>query len=81
MPGGYLRRLEDTIFLQLPVRNVLAALLGLMSGDTLQSINGYDLSGFEDQITAYQKLAEETSLYVTIDRATGPVTLHYELVK
>ena len=59
----------------------LAAELGLMSGDTLKSINGYDLGTTEGRFDAYQALRDESGFRLTIARDTGLVHLSYELVE
>jgi len=53
------------------------AKLGLTNGDTLQSINGFELTSADKALEAYTKLKEATSLEVEVTRRGKPVTLKY----
>jgi general secretion pathway protein C len=55
------------------------AKLGLTNGDTLQSINGFDLESADKALEAYTKLREATSLTVEITRRGKPMTLKYSI--
>lgn len=55
------------------------AKLGLTNGDTLQSINGFELNSMEKGLEIYGKLREATSLEVEIIRRGKPVTLKYTI--
>jgi general secretion pathway protein C len=55
------------------------AKLGLTNGDTLQSINGFELNSMEKGLEIYGKLREATSLEVEIQRRGKPVTLKYRI--
>jgi general secretion pathway protein C len=53
------------------------AKLGLTNGDTLQSINGFELTSADKALEVYTKLREATSLEVEVTRRGKPVTLKY----
>jgi general secretion pathway protein C len=55
------------------------AKLGLANGDTLQSINGFDLTSADKALEVYTKLREATSLEVQVTRRGKPVTLKYSI--
>jgi general secretion pathway protein C len=55
------------------------AKLGLTNGDTLQSINGFELTSADKALEVYTKLREATSLEVEITRRGKPVTLKYSI--
>lgn len=55
------------------------AKLGLTNGDTLQSINGFELNSVEKGLEIYGKLREATSLEVEIQRRGKPLTLKYRI--
>jgi general secretion pathway protein C len=55
------------------------AKLGLTNGDTLQSINGFDLTSADKALEVYTKLREATSLEVEVTRRGKPVTLKYSI--
>jgi general secretion pathway protein C len=55
------------------------AKLGLTNGDTLQSINGFELNSADKALEAYTKLREATSLEVDITRRGKPMTLKYSI--
>ncbi len=55
------------------------AKLGLTNGDTLQSINGFELTSAEKGLEIYAKLREATSLEVDVLRRGKPVTLKYTI--
>jgi general secretion pathway protein C len=55
------------------------AKLGLQNGDTLQSINGFDLTSADKALEVYTKLREATSLEVDVTRRGKPVTLKYTI--
>ncbi len=55
------------------------AKLGLSNGDTLQSINGFDLTSADKALEVYTKLREATSLEVDVTRRGKPVTLKYTI--
>ncbi len=59
----------------------LAAELGLLSGDVLTSVNGYDLGGLEGRFDAYQALRHEAGFRLTIARGAEVHHLSYELVE
>src|SRR5690606_8577276 len=53
------------------------AKLGLTNGDTLQSINGFELTTADKALEVYTKLREATQLEVEITRRGKPMTLKY----
>ncbi|HEY4241661.1 MAG TPA: type II secretion system protein GspC [Kofleriaceae bacterium] len=53
------------------------AKLGLTNGDTLNSINGFDLTSADKALEAYTKLKDATSLEVDVTRRGKPVSLNY----
>jgi general secretion pathway protein C len=55
------------------------AKLGLTNGDTLQSINGFELTSVDKGLEIYAKLREATSLEVEIVRRGKPTTLKYQI--
>jgi general secretion pathway protein C len=55
------------------------AKLGLTNGDTLQSINGFELTSADKALEVYTKLREATSLEVDVTRRGKPVTLKYSI--
>ena len=55
------------------------AKLGLANGDTLQSINGFELTSADKALEVYTKLREATSLEVEITRRGKPMTLKYSI--
>jgi general secretion pathway protein C len=55
------------------------AKLGLTNGDTLQSINGFELTSADKALEVYTKLREATSLEVEVTRRGKPMTLKYSI--
>lgn len=55
------------------------AKLGLSNGDTLQSINGFELTSADKALEVYTKLRDATSLEVEVTRRGKPVTLKYSI--
>ncbi|MEO8845147.1 MAG: type II secretion system protein GspC [Kofleriaceae bacterium] len=55
------------------------AKLGLQNGDTLQSINGFDLTSADKALEVYTKLREATSLQVTVTRRGKQEQLSYTI--
>ena len=53
--------------------------LGLVNGDTLNSINGFELTSADKALEAYTKLREATSLEVDITRHGESTKLHYNI--
>ena len=53
--------------------------LGLANGDTLQSINGFEMTSADKALEVYTKLREATSLEVEITRRGKPMTLKYSI--
>ncbi|HEX7704779.1 MAG TPA: hypothetical protein VF403_28760, partial [Kofleriaceae bacterium] len=55
------------------------AKLGLQNGDTLQSINGFDLTSADKALEVYTKLREATSLQVSVTRRGKQEQLSYTI--
>lgn len=55
------------------------AKLGLTNGDTLQAINGFELTSADKALEVYTKLREATQLQVEITRRGKPMTLNYSI--
>jgi general secretion pathway protein C len=55
------------------------AKLGLTNGDTLQSINGFELTSADKALEVYTKLREATQLEVEITRRGKPMNLKYSI--
>jgi general secretion pathway protein C len=55
------------------------AKLGLSNGDTLQSINGFELTSADKALEVYTKLREATQLEVEVTRRGKPMTLRYSI--
>ncbi len=55
------------------------AKLGLTNGDTLQAINGFELTSADKALEVYTKLREATQLQVEITRRGKPMTLKYSI--
>lgn len=53
--------------------------LGLTNGDTLQAINGFELTSADKALEVYTKLREATQLEVEITRRGKPMTLKYSI--
>ena len=55
------------------------AKLGLTNGDTLTSINGFELNSADRALEVYTKLREATALELEVTRRGKPVTLKYSI--
>jgi len=55
------------------------AKIGLMNGDTIHSINGFDLTSPDKALEVYTKVRSASSLSVTATRRGKPVTLNYSI--
>ncbi len=55
------------------------AKLGLTNGDTLTSINGFELNSADKALEVYTKLREATRLELEVTRRGKPVTLKYSI--
>ena len=60
-------------------QNSVYAKLGLTNGDTLQSINGFELTSAEKALEVYTKLREASSLDVSLQRRGKPVNIKYSI--
>ncbi|MGE0867719.1 MAG: type II secretion system protein GspC [Kofleriaceae bacterium] len=59
--------------------NSAYAKLGLSNGDTISSINGFDLTTADKALEVYMKLREATSLEMEVIRRGKPVTMKYTI--
>jgi type II secretory pathway component PulC len=59
----------------------LFARLGLMNGDTVRAISGFELMSPDKALDAYAKLRDATSVELELVRRGQPVTLHIEITK
>jgi type II secretory pathway component PulC len=57
------------------------AKLGLMNGDTIQSVNGFELTSADKALEVYTKLRDAKSLTFELSRRGKPVELNYEITK
>jgi general secretion pathway protein C len=55
------------------------AKLGLSNGDTIQSINGFELTTADKALEVYTKLREATALEMEVTRRGKPVTIKYTI--
>ena len=55
------------------------AKIGLMNGDTLHAVNGFELTTPDKALEVYTKVRESNSLSVNITRRGKPVTLNYSI--
>jgi len=55
------------------------AKLGLSNGDTIHSINGFDLTSPDKALEVYTKVKEATSLSVSLTRRGKPMNLNYSI--
>jgi general secretion pathway protein C len=53
--------------------------IGLMNGDTLHAVNGFELTTPDKALEVYTKVRESNSLSVNITRRGKPVTLNYSI--
>ncbi len=59
--------------------NSVFAKLGLSNGDTLNAVNGFDLTSAEKALEVYTKLRDASSLEVGLTRRGKPVTIRYSI--
>jgi general secretion pathway protein C len=55
------------------------ARLGLSNGDSIQAINGFELSSLDKGLEMFAKLREATFLEVEVRRRGQPITIHYTI--
>jgi general secretion pathway protein C len=53
--------------------------LGLSNGDTIHSINGFELDSLDKGLEVYQKVKDASGLQVSVTRRGKPVTLNYTI--
>jgi general secretion pathway protein C len=59
--------------------NSLFAKIGLQNGDTISSINGFDMSSPDKALEVYTKVRSATSLSVSLIRRGQPVNMDYSI--
>jgi len=60
-------------------RRSLLGRLGMMNGDILRTINGFDMSSPDSALEAYTRLRESDHLTVSITRRGQPTTIDYNI--
>lgn len=55
------------------------AKIGLMNGDTIHAVNGFELTSLDKGLEVYTKVKESTSLSVSITRRGKPLNLSYSI--
>lgn len=55
------------------------AKIGLRNGDTIHTVNGFDLTTPDKALEVYTKVREASNLTVTVTRRGQPVTLNYSI--
>jgi general secretion pathway protein C len=53
--------------------------IGLMNGDTLHAVNGFELNSMDKALEVYTKVRESSNLSISITRRGKPVTLNYTI--
>jgi general secretion pathway protein C len=59
--------------------NSVYAKLGMRNGDTISSVNGFDLSSPDKALEVYTKVREASNLSVSVLRRGKPMTLNYNI--
>jgi len=59
--------------------NSVYSKLGFSNGDTLHSINGFELTSADKALEVYTKLKEANSLQIEVTRRGKPVTINYSI--
>ncbi|MFH0902640.1 MAG: type II secretion system protein GspC [Pseudomonadota bacterium] len=59
--------------------NTIYAKIGLQNGDTIHSINGFEMSSADKALEVYTKVKLATSLSVQVTRRGKPLTLEYSI--
>jgi general secretion pathway protein C len=59
--------------------NSVYAKLGMRNGDTISSVNGFDLSSPDRALEVYTKVREASNLSVSVIRRGKPMTLNYNI--
>ena len=54
-------------------------LLGLQNGDTLQTVNGWDLASPEKALEAYSRVGSSNELVIGLERKGSPLFLRYHI--
>jgi general secretion pathway protein C len=60
-------------------KNSAYARIGLKNGDTIQAINGFELTSMDKALEVYTKVREASSLSVSLTRRGKPMTLDYTI--
>jgi general secretion pathway protein C len=55
------------------------AKIGLMNGDTIHGVNGFDITSMDKALEVYTKVKENSSLSVSITRRGKPMTINYSI--
>ncbi len=55
------------------------AKIGLMNGDTIHAVNGFELTSLDKGLEVYTKVKESTSLSVSVTRRGKPLNLSYTI--
>ena len=55
------------------------AKLGLSNGDTIHSINGFELDSLDKGLEVYQKVRDASGLQVSVTRRGKPMTINYSI--
>jgi len=55
------------------------AKIGLMNGDTIHAVNGFELTSLDKGLEVYTKVKESTSLSVSVTRRGKPLNLSYSI--
>lgn len=55
------------------------AKIGLMNGDTLHAVNGFELNSMDKALEVYTKVRESSNLSVEVTRRGKPMTLSYSI--
>jgi general secretion pathway protein C len=55
------------------------AKIGLMNGDTIHAVNGFELTSIDKGLEVYTKVKESTSLSVSVTRRGKPLNLSYSI--
>jgi general secretion pathway protein C len=59
--------------------NSAFAKLGLMNGDTINGVNGMEITTAEKGLEIYQKVREQSNISISVTRRGKPVTINYTI--
>jgi general secretion pathway protein C len=60
--------------------DTLLGILGIEDGDSIRSVNGFDMTRPESALEAYARLRTASDLTVKVSRHGSIVTMHYHLI-